>query len=186
MHCDTDAGSFRDPAGHVYRVGSRVFRTVSHRAAADYEFVRDAGLLRLWSEKGLIVSAEEVDPVILGDVGAAPCYVLEHPLLPFISYPYEWPFPVLKAAALLHLDLQLLALPEGICLSDASAYNVQFVGVRPIFIDTLSFRRYRDGDFWIGHRQFCEQFLNPLLLRAFLGLPHNAWFRGSLEGVTAL
>jgi len=60
---------------------------------------------------------------------------------------------------------------------------VQFRGVKPTFIDVLSFRRYREGEIWAGHRQFCEQFLNPLLLRAYFGIAHNAWFRGSLEGV---
>ncbi len=38
---------------------------------------------------------------------------------------------------------------------------------------------------WSGHRQFCEQFLNPLLLRAKLGVPHNAWYRGTQEGISA-
>jgi ribosomal protein L11 methylase PrmA len=111
-------------------------------------------------------------------------YVLEHERIPFISYPYEWPFGALKAAALLHLELQLDALAHGVQLSDASAYNVQFDGARPVFIDLLSFRRYTEGDYWLGHRQFCEQFLNPLLLRALVGVPHNPWFRGALEGIT--
>ena len=100
-------------------------------------------------------------------------------------FPYEWPFSVLKAAALLHLDLHLDLLERGVTLSDASAYNVQFRGARPLFIDILSLRRYREGEYWVGHRQFCEQFLNPLLLRALLGVPHNAWYRGSLEGLSA-
>ena len=83
----------------------------------------------------------------------------------------------------LHLDLHLELLERDLTLSDASAYNVQFQGVRPIFIDVLSIRRYRAGEYWQGHRQFCEQFLNPLLLRALLGVAHNAWYRGSLEGI---
>jgi ribosomal protein L11 methylase PrmA len=111
--------------------------------------------------------------------------VLEHTALQFISYPYEWSFGALKSAALRHLDLQLDALAHAVQLVDASAYNIQFVGAQPVFIDLLSFRRYRDGDYWLGHRQFCEQFLNPLLLRALTGIPHNAWYRGSLEGITA-
>ena len=70
-------------------------------------------------------------------------------------------------------------------LSDASAYNIQFLGTNPIFIDVLSFRPYREGEFWQGHKQFCEQLLNPLLLRALLGVPHNAWFRGTQEGISS-
>src|SRR3546814_16988540 len=108
----------------------------------------------------------------------------EHPKIAFVSYPYEWSFSLLKAAALLHLDLHLAALEHGMTLSDASAYNVQFLGPRPLFVDLLSLRRYREGEFWDGHSQFCHQFLNPLLLRALLGVSHNAWYRGALEGIT--
>jgi len=122
---------------------------------------------------------------VLGVDGEGARYVLEHPMLPFISYPYEWSFPALKAAALLQLDVHLEALDHGVTLSDASAYNIQFRGPRPVFIDSLSFRRYREGEFWMGHRQFCEQFVNPLLLRALLGVTHNSWYRGALEGISA-
>jgi ribosomal protein L11 methylase PrmA len=113
-------------------------------------------------------------------------YVLEAPKLPFVSFPYEWPFPALKAAALLHLDIQLTALDHNVTLSDASAYNIQFKGATPTFIDHLSFRRYEDGEMWVGHRQFCEQFLIPLLLRSLFGISHNAWYRGSLEGISVV
>lgn len=89
----------------------------------------------------------------------------------------------MKQAALTHLDIHLRALSKGATLSDASAYNIQFDGNRPIFIDHLSLRPYREGQFWQGHRQFCYQFLNPLLLRAKVGVPHNAFYRGSPEGL---
>ena len=49
-------------------------------------------------------------------------------------------------------------------LKDCSVYNIQFHQGRPIFIDTLSFEIYRDGEPWIGYRQFCEHFLAPLAL----------------------
>jgi ribosomal protein L11 methylase PrmA len=178
-----DSGSFRDRSGRVFRHETGIFRTVMERAAADYEFVRDSGLIDKLSAEGIVLSATEIDRSRLGAAGATARYLVEHPLLRFISYPYEWPFPALKAAALLHLEVQLAALDAGVSLSDASAYNVQFVGTRPVFIDHLSFRRYREGEIWSGYRQFCEQFLNPLLLRAILGIPHNAWYRGTQEGI---
>ena len=178
-----DPGSFRDPSGQVFRRGNGIFRTVTARAAADYEFVRDSGLFDRLSSKGLVLSTAEVSLDVLGPAAAASRYLLQHPLIRFLSYPYEWSFPALKAAALLHLEVQLEALEAGISLSDATAYNVQFNGPRPVFIDHLSFRRYREGEIWAGHRQFCEQFLNPLLLRSLLGVPHNAWFRGAQEGI---
>lgn len=145
--------------------------------------MRDTGLLQRLAARGLVIGAEPVDPRILNGASAPPAYVLEHPRIAVPSYPYEWSFPALKDAALLQLDVQLEALAEGVNLIDASAYNIMFDGPRPVFIDYLSFRRYNDGEFWAGHRQFCEQFLNPLLLTAYTGVPYQDWYRGALEGI---
>ncbi|MFQ5546195.1 MAG: class I SAM-dependent methyltransferase [Acidiferrobacterales bacterium] len=181
----TDAGSFRDPSGRVYVISGRVFRAVMPSAVEDFEFVRSKGFLDRLIDDGRVIAEKKVDRGALGQCAQSARYVLEHPMLPFVSYPYEWSFAALKAAALLQLDIHLEALDHGATLSDATAYNIQFRGVDPVFIDNLSFRRYREGEFWIAHRQFCEQFVNPLLLRALLGIPHNSWYRGTLEGITA-
>jgi ribosomal protein L11 methylase PrmA len=178
-----DAGSFRDPNGRIYQRSGEIFRSVMGRAADEFASFRESGLFDRLVEKGRLVPTREVDAAVLGTLARAPSMVLQHERLPFISYPYEWSFPLLKAAALLHLTVQLDALEAGFSLSDSTAYNVQFDGSRPVFIDVLSFRKYHEGEVWAGHRQFCEQFLNPLLLRAYFGIPHNAWFRGSLEGI---
>lgn len=180
-----EAGSFRDPRGRIFYVDNRVLRTVMPMAVADFDYVRSTGLIDALQAAGQLVGESQIAAEDLGDLADTAAYVLEHPRIPFISYPYEWTFSALKAAALLHLDIQQAALQKGVSLSDASAYNVQFIGPRPVFIDSLSFRRYADGEFWAGHRQFCEQFVNPLLLRACNGVAHNAWFRGSLEGIPA-
>ena len=34
-----------------------------------------------------------------------------------------------------------------------------------------------------GTGSSANHFFNPLLLRAYFGIPHNAWFRGNLEGI---
>lgn len=179
-----DPGSFRDPSGRIYYVDNRVFRTITEHAVVDFEFVRDTGLIERLVNEGRLIKSDIVSADILGEAGINSRYVVEHPRLPFISYPYEWSFQALKAAALLHLHVHLEALDAGVTLSDASAYNVQFLGARPIFIDLLSLRKYKDGEMWGGHRQFCEQFLNPLLLRSKLGVAHNFWYRGAQEGIS--
>ena len=181
-----ESGSFRDRRGRIFYIDQRVLRSVMPIARDDFDFVRSSGLIDELVAAGKLVAESIVDEQ-LPVTGESPVsLVLEHPRLPFISYPYEWSFSALKAAALLHLDVQLAALDKGVAMTDASAYNIQFVGAKPIFIDHLSFRRYEDGEFWVGHRQFCEQFINPLLLQSVLGVPHNAWYRGSLEGITAV
>lgn len=178
-----EPGSFRDPGGRIFVKDSRVLRAVMPVSADAYRAVRDAGIFEDFASRGLLTASREVDPSVLDGLEPRPAYVLEHPRIPFISYPYEWSFSLHRRAALHQLEVHLQALERGFTLSDATAYNVQFNGTRPVFIDHLSLRPYRDGEYWIGHRQFCQQFLNPLLMWSLLKVPPNAWFRGSLEGI---
>lgn len=174
-----DPGSFRDPSAYVLMAGQdRVFRVLNDTAFEHYTFARNSGAYDNLVRKGWLLPAEPAEPMA-GIDG----HVLAQPRLPFISYPYEWPFELLKKAALLHLDLQISALEQGVTLSDASAYNVQFKGVQPIFIDVSSLQRYEEGSYWIGQRQFTEQFLLPLLLTSYFGVPFNSWYRGNLDGI---
>ncbi len=177
--------SFRDPSGHVYELDGRVFRTVRTPGRDDFEFVRSTGFLETKVKSGQVVDAKLVPADSLGGAAADACYVLEHPRVDFISHPYEWSFWGLRAAALLTLELHRDALEYGVSMSDASSYNVQFDGPKPVLIDYLSFRRYRDGEFWAGHRQFCEQFLYPMLLTRHTGVPFNTLLRSHLSGIPA-
>jgi ribosomal protein L11 methylase PrmA len=117
-----------------------------------------SGLYEALSSSGRLVAHEELP----GSDGAHRVLVPEQ--IPFVSWPYEWCFGQLKAAALLTLDLQRTAVAHGMTLRDASAYNVQFVGARPIFVDTPSFGAYVEGEPWVAYGQFCRHFLAPLLL----------------------
>jgi ribosomal protein L11 methylase PrmA len=169
----------------VFAAGDRILRSVSPAAAAlQREFLESAVFARLVREGRLIRTWVPPDePFALGIEGAA--LLLEHERVPFVSYPYEWPFAALRAAALLQLDLHLALLEHGFSLSDASAYNIQFRGSAPVFIDVLSVERYVPGAYWDGHRQFCDQFLSPLLLTSRLGVPYNAAYRGRIEGLSS-
>jgi hypothetical protein len=132
-----DSASFRDPSGHVYKIDGRIYRTVTDHALADFEALRASGVYDELAAAGKVVVAEIVEGEIPESLRQEARIVLEHPPLPFISYPYEWSFAALKAAALHHLEVHQAALERGMTLSDASAYNIQFIGARPIFIDTL-------------------------------------------------
>ena len=185
MHAERS--SFRDPAGQVLESSDgRIFRTVAAGAMEDFHAARASAVVRALVAEGALVATEEpagACPPGLRQLTPPGGALVEHPRLPFVSYACEWPFSALKAAALFHLDLQLRLLEDGLALSDASTFNVQFIATRPIFIDWLSLRRYREGEYWAAHAQFCAQFLNPLLLAAKLGVPHHAWLRGRQEGL---
>jgi ribosomal protein L11 methylase PrmA len=179
------AGSYRDRRGYVFTSGDRILRGVFPAAAeVQRDFLGSPVFARLVSSGRLIgTRVAPDDPSALGIEGAA--LLLEHERVPFVSYPYEWPFAALRAAALLQLDLHLELLEHGFSLADASAYNIQFRGPEPVFIDVLSVERYVPGAYWNGHRQFCDQFLSPLLLSARFGVPYHAAYRGRIEGLSS-
>jgi len=177
-----DPGSFRDPSGRLFHSNDRTFRLVSEQGWNEFSAVWKSGIIDDLAAEEIILPLAEVDATAVRNSWAS-AKVFETKTLPFVSWPYEWPFSALKAAALLHLDLHLKLLARGFTLSDASAYNVQFRGARPVFVDHLSLRTYVDGELWVGHRQFCEQFLNPLLLAHSAGVMPNSWYRGTQEGL---
>jgi SAM-dependent methyltransferase len=134
-----------------------------------------------FSESGQLVGSELIDADSSQMNGWSA--LLRHERVPFVSYPYEWTFSMLKEAALLQLDLTLAALDEELMLKDGSPYNVQWRGTKPVFIDIGSFERLRPGEPWVAYRQFCMLFLFPLLLEAYRGLSFQPLLRGSLEGI---
>jgi len=174
-----DPGSFRDPASRVVLDGDRVLRLLDDRGLADWRALAGSDFFASAVADGRLIAATELEDPPAGSAGA-----LEHPRLSFISYPYEWTFSMLKDAALLQLDLLKDALTAGITIKDATPYNIQFVQGKPVFIDIGSFELYRAGEPWIGYRQFTRQFLFPLLLRAWIGVPFQPWLRGDIEGPT--
>ena len=134
-----DPGSFRDRNGTVYHRNGEILRGISAAALANWERLSAAPFLREAMERGSIVRTERLDDAATRSLGGDWAAVLRHEAVPFISYPYEWTFGMLQDAALLHLDLMLAALPAGLILKDASAYNIQWRGAEPVFIDIPSF-----------------------------------------------
>jgi hypothetical protein len=155
--------SFRDPSGTVFKQDGTLYRTVAHSYRPDYDFFMESGLYSALTDRDWLVTHEEVSLETIKSVYK----VIRPRLIPFISYPYEWSFSQLKDAALLTLSIQKLALEYGLSLKDASAYNIQFINSKPVFIDTLSFERYTEGEPWVAYRQFCKHFIAPLALMSY-------------------
>ena len=186
MESRVDRGSFRDPDSRVFYAGDSVHRALSERGLADWEALAATTLFNDKVAEGKLVGTEQLPepnglPAELDAERVAA--VLRHDRVPVVSYPYEWPFGMLKDAALLELELLLAALDEELILKDASPYNVQWRGTQPVFVDVGSFERLREGEPWAGYRQFCMLLLYPLMLQAFRNVPFQPWLRGSLEGI---
>ena len=69
-------------------------------------------------------------------------------------------------------------------MSDGYAYNVQWQGTRPVFIDVGSFQPSEGGGPWAGYRQFCQTFLFPLMLQGHRGVAFRPLLRGQVDGIT--
>ena len=176
-------GSFRDPAGQVFKFEDRIIRIVRKQGKERYEKIVKKNIIEESISNNFLVPTKEVSSEFKEYTNEHNCYFLEHNKLDYISYPYEWGFYQLKDAALHHLNFQIFLLEKNFVLIDSSAYNIQFQNNKPIFIDLLSIEEYREGDYWKGHSQFLQHFLNPLLLSSIKGLQFNDWYKGNLDGI---
>ncbi|MBN2473987.1 MAG: class I SAM-dependent methyltransferase [Pirellulales bacterium] len=181
-------GSFRDPSGYVFWREDRVFRAVSEDCLQIIGRLREAGLLSQLARGQMIVATEVVEDNALCQTLAAEHagydHFLEHEPLPAITYPYEWSVSMLADAGVHTIDLQLQLLESGYSLKDATAYNVQFVHGRPVFIDLGSIEQPQRLDIWFALGQFTQMFTLPLLLCRHYGWDPRSYFLANLGGRT--
>jgi SAM-dependent methyltransferase len=182
--------TLRDPDGRLVTNGGRLFRVVSGNAAAARLTLHERPAMRAAMERGAIARTWRVgETEVSSDIAAlkpdAAAVILEHELLPFVSYPCEWSPLMLCDAALHTLEMQQLALAEGLILKDAAPTNIVFRGSRPVFVDFLSFIEREQGEYlWRARHQFDACFLLPLLLSVEAGIPIAWTLRDFLHGVS--
>ena len=173
--------SFRDPSGFLFMLNGTFYRQINSIYKYNYEQLKISGLYKALTDAELLISHEEVNVKLTEDLKAYK--IIKPKKVLFISYPYEWCFSQLKDAALTTLAIQKIALNFGMSLKDCSAYNIQFQNGKPIFIDTLSFEKYREGEAWVAYRQFCQHFLAPLSLMSYKDIRLNQLLRIYIDGI---
>ncbi|OGV25869.1 MAG: hypothetical protein A3F18_02840 [Legionellales bacterium RIFCSPHIGHO2_12_FULL_37_14] len=154
--------SFRDPNGYVFynQTTKTTQRIILPSYYDQYASLMENGLYNHLADNGYLVRHELLHQTVNK-------MIIEPQQIPLITYSYEWSFELLKDAALLTLLIAKKALAYGMCLKDATSYNVQLYQGRPIFIDTLSFDFYQEGSPWAAYGQFCRHFLAPLLFMKY-------------------
>ncbi|HQC63667.1 MAG TPA: hypothetical protein PK459_01045 [Anaerolineaceae bacterium] len=176
------SASFRDPSGFVFKQDDEFHRQVNLAYKKDYDLLMSSGLYRQLSKAKALITHQELS-LDLSPLLEIAYKIIKPQQLGFISYPYEWCFNQYKDAAILTLSIARRALEYGISLKDASAYNIQFLDGRPIFIDTLSFEAYQEGLPWVAYKQFCQHFLAPLALMAKTDTRLSALMRNYIDGI---
>ncbi len=172
-----EPGSFRDRDGQVYLAAGEVLRGLSANALSNFLALRETAFFRRFADAGDIVATETIDPPDPQPPDTAWAGWLSHERVPFVSYPYEWTYVARRRTAAVCWRLRL---PRG--GPDATPYNVQFLGAKPVFIDLPSFEPAGDSP-WAGYRQFCRMYLYPLMLQAYKGLDFQPFLRAGIDGV---
>ncbi len=177
-----EPSSFRDPSGFIFYQNGEPYRQINRGFESDYRHLHECGLYNELVSKEFLISHRECNVEVPRKEIAFT--VIKPEIVPFISYPFEWCFSQLKDAALLTLKIQKLALEHGMSLKDASAYNIQFLRGRPVFIDILSFEKYIEGKPWAAYRQFCQHFLAPLSLMAYKRIELGQLLKNFIDGIS--
>lgn len=175
------SGSFRDPSGFIFQEDHIIYRQINLAYKENYDKLLSSGLYKKLVKRNLLIPHKESEkkPPEL----EISYKVIKPSIIPFISYPYEWSFSQLKAAALVTLNICLMALEHNMILKDASAFNIQFLDNKPILIDTLSFTTYKKNTPWVAYKQFCQHFLAPLALMSYTDIRTLQLMRTNIDGI---
>jgi len=158
-----------------------LYRQINQEYKNEYDYLMDSGLYKHLVDSELLIPHTEVD--ILSPNKEKSYKIIKPEFISFISYPYEWCFSQLKNAAIATLEIQKIAMEHNMTLKDASSYNIQFRFGKPIFIDTLSFEKYQDGQTWKPYKQFCQHFLAPLALMSHKDIRLSQLLRIYIDGI---
>jgi len=170
------ASSFRDPSGYIVVKDNELYRHINPVYFAQYKALTTSGFYKKVIDAHLLIPHKETE--------ATSQYIIIKPeKIPFFSYPYEWSFSQYQHAALHTLKLQKYALQHGFTLKDATAFNVTFHNGAPVFVDTLSFDSYSDGEPWRAYKQFLMHFLAPLVLTKYHGTTMLKTLQQHIDGI---
>jgi len=176
-------GSYRDRSARVFVAGDQVLRGLTAEAVEVWQRLQPSAFWQQLTALGQVVPTQESAAHKAWASAHGYPLVLQHERVPELSWPWEWSFSMLRDAALLQLSLLQRALPAGFDMADATPFNFQFRGANPQLIDTGSLRLRQQHGIWEGYRQFCEQFLAPLLLQSWKQVDFQPWLRGRMSGI---
>jgi hypothetical protein len=175
--------SYRDPSGFIYKHEGIYYRFVSDQYKEHYEHAKKQNLFDVAKQKNLLLPFEEIDEN--HNHHKKPYKTLLPDQIVFENYPWEWCFDQYKDAAIMTLKLCKLSLENGMILKDATPLNIRLIKGKMKWIDHLSFEIYKDGDAWVAYRQFCEMFLNPLLIATYCGIEAHRILLAYPGGISA-
>jgi 2-polyprenyl-3-methyl-5-hydroxy-6-metoxy-1,4-benzoquinol methylase len=172
--------SYRDTAARVVKKETGYYRYIFHEYKAEYDHLMKSGLYQELIQKELLIEHQEIEV----DTDDPKVYKLLLPnQIPFQSYPFEWSYTQWRKSILAYLRINHIALKYGMILKDATPYNFYLTGGKAVMFDTSSFMFFKENDSWIAYRQFCEEFLSPVVLMLYNGSEWSKLTMANLRGM---
>jgi hypothetical protein len=160
---DTDlqfhALSWDDPIGRLFWKEGKLYRGIRALRSDFYRGLFECGLIQDLIDKKLLVGTRIADY----STSEFPL-VLEHDIIPRISFASEWAEASLKAASLVVLDIELVLRKHQATLVDTNPWNMLIERGKPIYVDFCSITPLPNPSHWDAAEQFEQYFLNPLIL----------------------
>jgi SAM-dependent methyltransferase len=152
--------SWNDKSCVMLTDNKAVFRYIFTDYAEKVRALFNSGLIDVLVKKGILQPGE------LRETGIADYpLVIEHQIIPRISYPFEWPALALKEAALTILEIEETANRYGYTLYDPNPFNVTVQKGHPVYLDYGSFIPIAGTPIWSGYdKAFRDYILFPLKL----------------------
>ena len=143
-----------DDVGRVFHWNGGIYRAINKNKVADVKELFDCGLIPELIKADLIPDTK-ITQYTLGD---SPM-VLSHATIKSVTYPFEWSFEMMKAAALTILRVNEISMKYGYQTKDAHSFNVLFDGTHPYYIDIGSFTKVsKDTKHFIWYTEYLTQY----------------------------
>lgn len=124
-----------DDAGKLFKFADNdpnIYRVINNKYSDFYSSLLSSSSIENLFKCGL-VKTKKTD--LKGPNGEL---VVEHELINFINYPYEWSREMLKDAAIFFLTFNIELIKNGYFTKDSHAFNIIYVKNKPLFTDFTS------------------------------------------------
>ncbi|NGX28324.1 MAG: Ribosomal protein L11 methyltransferase [Candidatus Anoxychlamydiales bacterium] len=187
--------SFRDPAGSLFKHKNKIFRFINPSYENEFNETITSENIKKLIENGYIsafnkLKKDEIQNLLKDEIFKnifekfKSNIILEHTVIDFANYPYEWSATQLFDSATLTLNLFEKVIDENLSLKDATPYNIIFENAKPVFVDLLSFEKKDPKDpIWLAYSQFVKTFLLPLFMNKFRSMPIHKVFLSNIDGL---
>jgi SAM-dependent methyltransferase len=171
--------SFKDYSARVFEKEGIYYRAILPEYQAEYDHLMTSGLYVELVQSELLNTHQEVEV----STEHQAYKILLPQQIDFLSLPFEWCYSQWRKVILAYIDINLIALKYGMILKDATPYNFCLKGGKAILFDTSSFAFFKEPNYWIAYRQFCEEMFGPFALMHYRGMRWGRLTLASHQGL---